>query len=256
MPVSGTTLRYEDDFGYCTVEDVGNVIQHDFSSGSTDPAPEHAAAAIRGCGDWLRRETRRHWFDPQGGSTNYEVSLPTEPRPVTEQAYDIPSSPHSQRGQLAAADERQYPNTRRGTYARVALSHYHFRTIDALRVRARREYTDWVQASDRTEGRSEDYYVTVDDRGRSELYVDTRSIRAQHDYTEAIVADYSYGRERIPETIRRAVALKAAAEVVTDKDSRVRIPDAGGAVDVQTASDIFDRMADEKLAPYRHTPVA
>lgn len=259
MPISASATNYEDDFGYCTVKAVANVLGEPFPVEGSDPSAAHIADAIRGQGAWLRRATKRHFYDPTYDPSNTSdgnVDLPTEPRPVTEQGYDIPSSPHPQHTQLATQQPRRYPRQHRGTYTRVQLDHRYVQSVDALRVRSRSEYEDWVQQSDKSEGRMGEYYVSTDEQtGRSELLVDTRAMTPLADYGEALVVDYSYGLDVIPESIGRAVAFKAASELALDKDSHIQIPDSG-AVDVQTASQEFDKKADKLLKPYRATPVA
>lgn len=248
-----------DDFGYCTVQDVARILGEPFPIQGTDPSAGAIAAAIRGQGDWLRRATRRHFYDPEYDSTGDDgmVDLPTTPQTVTDQAYDIPSSPHAGHTQLATNEQVRYPRHHRGTYARVQLTHRRVTTIDTLRVRSRQAYDDWTAASDRSEGRTNDYYISTDDQtGRSKLFVDSRSITPLPDYNEAVVADYSYGLDRIPDSIGRAVAFKAASELVLDKDSTITIPDSQGPVDIQTASEQFDKQANKLLKPYRATAVA
>lgn len=248
-----------DEFGYCTVKDAANVLGEVFPIQGSDPSANHIADAIRGQGDWLRRRTKRHWYDPDydpASTDDGNVDLPTEPRSVVDDAYDIPSSPHPQHTQLAHHEEIRYPRQHRGSYTRVTLGRRHVQPLDALRVRSRREYDDWVAASDKTQGRSGDYYLSVDPQtGRSELFLDTRALTPQMDWDEAVLVDYSYGHDELPESIRRATAFKAASELALDKDSHIQIPDSG-AVDVQTASQEFESQAEDLLAPYRSIPVA
>ena len=247
--------------GYCSVADVRDVLQDRFEG--SQPSPDDAAAAIAGENDWLRKATKRHWYAPNytdDGST--PVTPPTAPIAVDGETCDVPESPHAPHGQIAHHEERRYPKTQRGHYARVVLDRRYADTLAALLVRERSDYTDWVADPDKAAGRGEDYYLEVDPHtGRSYLFIDARSITPALDYGGAVVASYTYGEpvadfETDGFPVSRAVALRAGAELVVPQDSNVQVPDSGNLTSVKTKADELRADADRLLEPYKAAPVA
>lgn len=249
--------------GYCTVDDVKNALQ-DRLEGS-QPSPDNAVAAIAGENDWLRKKTKRHWYAPdysaEGGSTP-SIDPPTAPIAVDGETCDIPESPHAPHGQIAHHEERRYPKTQRGHYARVTLDRRCADSLDALLVKEGSDHTDWVAASDKTADRGEDYYLDVDPHtGRSHVFVDARSLGPALDYEGAVVASYTYGEpvadfETDGFPVSRAVALRAGAELVVPQDSNVQVPDSGNLTAMKTKADELRAEADRLLEPHKAAPVA
>lgn len=248
--------------GYCSVADVRDVLQ-DRLEGS-QPSPDDAAAAIAGENEWLRKKTKRHWYAPDysADGSSPPINPPTAPIAVDGETCNIPESPHAPHGQITHHEERRYPKTQRGHYARVTLDRRHADSLDALPVRERSDYTDWVAASDKTAGRGEDYYLDVDPHtGRSHVWIDARSLAPALDYEGAVVASYTYGEavadfETDGFPVSRAVALRAGAELVVPQDSNVQVPDSGNLTSVKTKADELRADADRLLEPYKAAPVA
>lgn len=235
---------------------MGDVLQDTFEG--ADPSPAHVEAAILGQNEWLRKATKRHFYDseyaPDGSPP---VTLPTEPLSVSEEVCDVPESPHPQHSQLVHHEERRYPKTRRGRYARVRLDRRDVSTITGLEVRTQREYEDWFADATKTEGRSGAYYLQTDPHtGLSSVYVDVVGMAPLADWQESVVISYDYGDDAMPDTIRRAVAHRAAAELITDDDANIQIPDSGALMSVKTKADEFRQTANSLLKPYRASPMA
>lgn len=238
--------------GYAEVEDVKSVMQDDFR-GST-PTEQQAADAIAGLTEYLRRETRHHWYEPSG-----EADLvPTSPRSVTNIRRDVPSSPHTQDRQIYRDESGiRYPVTQAGRYSRIPLKHPGVETIDTLQVRQRDgSVEDWVAASDKQEGRGEDYYALSegDEFEQSYLYVRASSLGPRTDYNDLLTVDYSHGVE-INGTVRRGVAALAAADLTMDDNVQQAIPDDGNLIQVETKADRYVNQAMRVLGPFFQTPI-
>ncbi|WP_273835133.1 hypothetical protein [Halococcus sp. PRR34] len=250
--------------GYCTVEDVKHALQERFEG--SQPSTANAISAIAGENDWLRKKTKRHWYDPDysddGTTSTPSIDPPTEPITVGGETCDIPSSPHAPHGQITHHEERRYPKTQRGYYVRVRLDRRHAQGIDSLLVREGSDFEDWVADPDKTEGRGDDYYLDVDPHtGRSAVWIDARSIAPALDYEGAVVASYTYGEpvdsfETDGFPISRAVAMRAGAELVIPQDSNVQVPDSGNLTSVKTKAEELREDADRLLKPYKATSVA
>lgn len=248
--------------GYCDVEDVKRALQERFEG--TQPSPADAVAAITGENEWLRKATKRHWYAPDysgdGGSTP-SIDPPTEPITVGGETCDIPSSPHAPHGQITHHEERRYPNTHHGYFCRVTLDRRHAQGIDKLLVREGSEYTDWVADPEKTEGRGESYYLSIDPHtGRSHVFINARTLGPALDYDDAVEASYTYGEpvsnfETDGFPISRAVALRAGAALIVPQDSNVQVPDSGNLTSVKTKADELRADADRLLEPYKAAPV-
>lgn len=243
--------------GYCTAEDVRKALQEaSLDAANAGPLSKSIVdAAIAGQTDWIRRETRRHWFDPDADSDADSANdiLPSSPRQVVDDNYDIPESPHAGHTQIPRVDDDvRYPLTQTGGYARVELGYHDVQSIDKLLVRNGSDYEDWVAKSDRTQGRGKDYYLESDPRTeRYELYVYVRDVHPAQDWRNAVVVDYKYGAEGIPDSIRRAQAALAGADLVMDDDVKTAIPDDGQLIAVDTKADRLIKQAMRLLEPYR-----
>jgi len=243
--------------GYCEPEDVRRVLREASFDGALGQDSEIVDDAILGQTQMLRRRTRRHWYD-SGGAASDLVS--TSPRSVGNIRLNVPSSPHRQDRQLFRGETGvRYPATYSGPYARVRLSHYDVDSLTALQVRdSDGGVEDWVASGDYTAGRGGDYYLhtSSDDEGRSHLYIRGASIGPRVDYQDLLTVGYDYGRDGVPETIRRATALLATEELVLDEDAKTAIPDQGQLVSLESKADQFHKRAMAKLEPYLEAPVA
>lgn len=241
--------------GYCKIEDVRKVLQEKELTGEL--SGEFILSAIVGQTEWVQETTNRHWFDPNqeayggdyGDIYGDSPPLPAEPLVHANDELSIPSTKHAgnQQMQVAAAKQAAYPVRHSGPYTRVKLTRRDVRQITALNVRNNSGgQDDWV--ADNTEGRGEDYYLQVNSHdGFSYLYLHTRSLPRLPGYGNAVLATYEYGIEGVSNTVRRAVALKAAAQLVLDDDAQIGIPDSGQLVSLESKAQAMERQAEELL---------
>jgi hypothetical protein len=236
--------------GYCTEEDVQRALQESDLTG--DVASAFVDPAIAGQTEWVRKRTKRHWYD-SGDQTG---DLFTAPVTVTNEQCSIPSTRHPEARQFKFDDPRQYPKLMAGPYTRIGLAKRALDTLTTLEVRDRAgDLSDWT--SEMTEGRGEDYYTHTDPHSdRSYVYLRGGALPALWDYADAVRVTYDYGIDGIPDTIRRAVAFRAGAELVLDDDVKTMIQDSGQLVNVETKAQAMRNRAEELLSPYMTTPVA
>lgn len=234
--------------GYCEVDDVGDVLFEDFDGAI--PSIGEVQSAIAGQTEATRRALERHYYDPTG------TFAFAGPETVVGESCDIPDTPHAPASVVYIDEQQRYPQTFRGRYTRVALARRDVDSVTGLYVRDRTgAETDW--ATTRTQGRGEDYYVDTDPHtGRTHVYLDVGALPALYDYSGAVRVDYEYGVEGIPETIRRATALLAAAELAINDEFRAAIPDDGQLTNPQTKADQFESRAQTLLNEYDVTKVA
>jgi len=242
---------------YCAPEDVRQALQkEDLDHGY---GPEIVATTIRAVSEWLANRTNGHWYDPTASPGDL---VSDTARAAERVRLDVPASPHRQRGQrshgtrLGSGDAR-YPVTTRGPYARLPLPHPYVQSLTALRVRDRSgDPVDWTAASDKTEGRGEDYYVERPGQqsyGRTYLFVRAAAIGPRYDYDGILSLNYEYGLSADAESwddVRRGVASLTAAEVVDDDSVLAQIPENTRLVGVDTEYDNLVSMADRLLGPY------
>jgi len=141
-------------------------------------------------------------------------------------------------------------------YTRIRLDR---RDVDAVNtlsvVNADGGYDDWVASDDYDGGvgiqhRGEDYWVRVNNGGWSELYLDVHAMDDDlASLSNAVYVDLDYGHSGIPRNIRRAVALRAGAELV--EEAVISIPENATLYGVETKSDEMRSKADELLSVYR-----
>lgn len=243
--------------GYCEEQDVLDVLQEESLGGAL--GSQFVEPTIEAVSDWLRRQSRRHWYDSTGASSDL---VATTAESVSTVRRDVPSSPHTQDRQLFNSDgDARYPVTSHGRYAKIPLPHGYVQSITTLKVRQRDgSVEDWVAASDKLEGRGEDYYVQQDGRdsyGRSYLYVQAASIGPRTDFDGLLTLGYDYGLDAATDEwqdVRRGVATLAALELVTDDDVLTAIPDDGQLVGIDTQYDQLEQQAQDYLRPYLSPP--
>jgi hypothetical protein len=239
---------------YCERQDVLDVLEEASLSGAYSQRPEIIDAAITGLTQDIRAWTNRHWYDPSAASGDLRDDSPVT---ATEMIHDIPSSPHTQDRQLFQShDGVRYPVTHAGPYCRIVLAHADVTTLSALRVRdSAGEFEDWTAALSKTRGRGEDYYLqTPTDAGpsgRTQLYLRAGVLPTLTDYEEALLLDYEYGTDSVPESVRRMTAQYAAAELVTNDEFVAAVPDDGQLVNGETKADRWTAAADKTLDNYR-----
>jgi len=243
--------------GFCELEDVRKALQkqdlqHAYS-------PEMATSAVTAVSRWFARQTNGHWYDTTASPGDLIDSAPAS---ASDVRLDVPSSPHRQDRQLThSTDGVRYPVTHNGPYARIPLPHPYVQDVTTLNVRTRGgDVTDWVAASDKAEGRGEDYYVARRGQhsyGRTYLYIRASSIGARVDYGGLLTVGYDHGLDWQSgpwEDVRRGIATLAAAEVVDDDSVLAQIPENTRLVGVQTEYDNLLSMADRLLNPYLGAP--
>lgn len=243
-----------DDQGYCTLEDVRRALQEtDVSFGDAELSEEFVTDAITGQTDWLERTTEHHWFEPDGLEEDDEDLVPTEPRSRDDEE-SIPT------GGAYIAGEPVTPKTWQGSYTRIRLARRYAQTVSELLVRTPDGYVNWTEEYDGgtwPDAVGDDYYLRVNNSGVSQLYLDTENLLDDDDepllesYSNAVYVTYEYGKERLPKTVRRAVAFRAGAELLRDDESALGIPDNGQLVSVDTKADAMEQKAEELLEPYR-----
>jgi len=242
--------------GFCEADDVRKALQERDLSGPT--GSEFVEPAIAKVSDWLARQGNRHWYDSSGTASD---TVPTTAATVGDVRLSVPSSPHSQRDQLYNDTDARYPVTTAGPYARIPLPHAHVQSVNTLEVRDRAgDVEDWTTASDRVEGRGEDYYVQregQDSYGRTYLYLRARSIGPRYDFGDLLTVGYDHGLDAVEEDwqdVRRGVAQVAAAELVIEDDVLTAIPDNGSLVGVDTQRQQLLDDGRKALEPYLTAP--
>jgi len=245
---------------FCESGDVREALQETSLDGPVNPTI--VTARLQAVSDWFARQTNGHWYD-SGGAAADEVD--TSAASASTVRLDVPSSPHRQRGQPLAGQDRaadnRYPVTSNGPYAEVQLPHRYVTSLTTLDVRdPGGGTTDWVADSDFTEGVGEDYYVQQpgqESYGRTYLYLYAGAIGGRRDYTNLLTLDYDYGLDAQTDSwtdVRNGIALLTAAELSADDDLRTSIPDNGQllGVDTKRQAHLADALsgAQAKLAPY------
>lgn len=242
------------DVGYCELEDVRTALrERDLSA---DLGAEFVEPAVRGQSEWLRKQTRRHWYDSGAAAGDLISSTPMS---ATDIRLDVPSSPHVQDRQILNDEVgARYPVTSAGPYAKVRLPHYHVDSVSALTVRGwEGDVVDWTTDPEQVEGRGDDYYLsTSEPEGASHLFVRADSIGPRVDFGDLLTLDYEFGEDGVPDTIRRAVSLLAASELVLDDDTEVAIPSDGQLIPLDTKAGKMRKTAHRLLKPYKETPIA
>jgi len=140
-------------------------------------------------------------------------------------------------------------------YTRITLNRKDVDAVNELLVaNSTGGYDDWVASSDYSGGvgmthRAEDYWVRINNGGVSELYLD---VHAMDDdlvsLSNAVYVDFDYGHEGIPENVRRAVAFRAAADLV--EEPSFQIPDNATVYGAESKASELRDQADELLEVY------
>jgi hypothetical protein len=231
---------------FCEREDVRLVLQE--TTRKFDESDQLSAdiveAAIQAASTWYANQTDAYFYDSSGGGTLVD-DAPATASGIIE---SVGSSPHRQGSQIFAtqrgASQPTYPNTRDGTFVRVQLPALFVESVDRLLVRDRDGgATDWIAASDKLEGRDEDYYLQVDGTdafGRSYLYLRAASIGARRSFTDLLTIDITYGldeTDRSWQDVRRGIAALAAAQVIVDDNVIAQLPDSGSLINATTQHD-------------------
>ncbi len=241
--------------GYCTVDDVRRALRDADLPGDAVQDRQIVVDAIVGQTDWLTASIDRHFYVADGLDEDSDDIVPTGPKTRQQEEQSVPSTPHAgpRQMQVAASRQARYPLRNNGPFTRVRLDKHYADSLSALEVRdASGSYSDWVADPDKTEG--EDYRLYVEPGSTSSpSYVDLRArlLPNLSNYENAVRVSYDYGLGELPSTIRRAVAMKAAAELVTGDDAALGIPENANLVAPETKVQTLERQAEEKLEVYQ-----
>jgi hypothetical protein len=141
-------------------------------------------------------------------------------------------------------------------YTRIRLARKDVDAINTLNViNEDGGYDDWVSSNDYDGGvgnshRGEDYWARVNNGGVSELYLDVHAMDDDiASFAKAVYVDFDYGHEGIPRNVRRAVALRAAAELI--EEPVFEIPDNARVYNVESKAEEMRTKAEELLEVYR-----
>jgi hypothetical protein len=141
-------------------------------------------------------------------------------------------------------------------YTRITFDRRDVKSVNKLLVIGEDgSYTDWVDSDDYDGGvglehRGKDYWVRINNGGWSELYIDVYSLDDDlASLSNAVYVDLDYGHEGIPRNVRRAVALRAGAELV--EEAVIEIPQNATIYNIETKADEMREKADELLEVYR-----
>ncbi|WP_265109180.1 hypothetical protein [Halosolutus halophilus] len=240
--------------GYCTVEDVRRALQESGFSGATvEDNNQVVVDAITSHQEWLEKTTKRHWYEPNGITEDDHGIIPTSPKSRDDEE-DIPT------GGAVVAGEPATPKTWQGSYTRIRLARRDAESVSELLVRTPDGYEDWTtEYSGGTwpNALGDDYYLRVNNGGWTELYLDAKNLLDDDDepllesYANAVYVSYTYGHEGIPQTVRRAVAMKTAAQLLApDDDSALGIPENASLQSVESKVQALERQAEELLEVY------
>ena len=247
------------DVGYCTLEDLRRALQEAELPGDIEQDQAIAVDSITAQTEWLEKSLKRHWYAPAGADILDEataIDIPTEPNSRDDEE-DIPTS-----SAFVVDDDGPAPKTYQGDYARISLDRRDAGAVSKLLVRdADGGYTDWVASDDYDGGQfsdalGDDYYVRVNNSGWSYLYLDVTNLYDDEKeeyvldtFSNAVYVFFDYGHEGFPQTLRRAVAFRAASDHV--EEAAMQIPDSARVRSVESLADKFERKAEELLEVYR-----
>ena len=239
--------------GYCTLEDVRRALREAGLPGDVQQDKRIAVDAIVAETEPLQRSLKRHFYEPNGIDEATEVDIPTGPK-TRDDEESIPT------GGAHIVGEPVTPKTWQGPYTRIQLGRNYAEEINELLVQGEDgSYTDWV-ASDEYSGGGwpdavgEDYFLRINNGGVSHLYLDSQNFLDEDgepivdSFANVVYVEFSYGHEGIPQAVRRAVALRAGAELV--EEAVIEIPSNATVYNIETKAEKMREKADELLAEY------
>jgi hypothetical protein len=240
------------DVGYCTTEDVREVLQETSAAfGSNELDTAFVEAAILGESERIQETTNRHWYVPTAPAS---VLVSDSPRTHSEDEQDIKAGPHAGNSQLFEARRTgqakpEYPVLHGQRYTRVQLFRRDVSAITELLVRQTDgSYDDWTTDPDIVQGRGEDYYLQVNDStGITYLYLNAAALSPLSDYGAAVIATYEYGVDELPKTVRQATASRAAASLLREDETKQAIPDDGQLVSLDSKADELEDRAERLM---------
>ena len=239
--------------GYCTLEDVRRALREAGLPGDVQQDKRIAVDAIVAETEPLQRSLKRHFYEPNGIDEATEVDIPTEPK-TRDDEESIPT------GGAHIVGEPVTPKTWQGPYTRIELGRNYAEQINELLVQGEDgTYTDWVASDEYAGGQwpdavGEDYFLRINNGGVSHLYLDSQNFLDEDgepivdSFANVVYVGFSYGHEGIPRAVRRAVALRAGAELV--EEAVIEIPSNTTLYNVETKAEKMREKADELLEEY------
>ncbi|SEQ30870.1 hypothetical protein [Natrinema salaciae] len=245
------------DTGYCTLDDVRRTLRKSQLPGDISQDEEIAVDAIVAETEPLEKSLKRHWYEPDGISETTEIDIPTEPKSRDDEE-DIPT------GGAHLVGDPITPKMWQGDYTRIELERRDAESISELLVRdSDGGYTDWVSSNDYDGGPwpgalGQDYVLRVNNGGWSHLYLDTTNLLVEDadeddeyyldSFSNAVYVSFDYGHKGIPRNVRRAVALRAGAELV--EEAVISIPENATLYNIETKAEEMRTKADDLLEVY------
>ena len=243
-----------DKVGYCTLEDVRRALRKADLPGDVGQDKQIATDAVAAETEPLEKSLSRHWYEPDGINEATAVDIPTAPKSRDDEE-SIPT------GGTHIVDEPATPKTFQGDqYTQIAFHRRDVKSLEQLLVRNEDgEFVDWTQSSKYSGGTwptavGEDYYLRVNNGGRSVLrlaiehFLDEDGDPLLDSHSNAVYVTYSYGHEGIPRNVRRAVALRAGAELA--EEAAIGIPANATIYNIETKAEEMRSKADELLEVY------
>ncbi len=273
---------------YCTLEDVRRALRKRDLPGDVSQDDKIALDAIYAESDWVEKTRKRHFYEPGGIEEADAVDIATEPKTRDDEhdiqsssAFVtgsnerkrhrfransdalLESDPRSGRRRRDRRDRKleirlsfgDVHDRSRSAYTRIKLERRDVTAVNELYVvNADGAFDDWVESDDFTGGvgnqfRGQDYWVRINNGGIAELYLNVHSMDDDiASLSNAVYLDIDYGHEGIPRRIRRAVALRAGAELV--EEAVIEIPQNATIYNIETKADEMRSKADELLEAF------
>lgn len=241
--------------GYCTVDDVRRALREANLPGDAAQDRQIVLDAITAQTEWIEKQLKRHWYEPNGIDEDTDDLIPTSPKSRDDE-YDIPTA-----SAFIPGEDELAPKKTQGTYAKIDLARRDAESITEFLVRTEDgTFEDWT--STYTGGSwpsalGDDYYLRVNNGGWSRLYLDTENLLVEDEddeyvldsFANAVYMSFDYGHEGLPQTVRRAVANRAGAALV-EKPS-FQIPENAQVKSVESKAEDLRSRAKELLEVYR-----
>jgi len=268
--------------GYCTYDDVRRVAQEASFDGALGQDRELVLQAICGQTTWVQKQTHKHWYEPGGISEDSdgivatgtltrddEHDLPTHAGYVAGAYGDGHARVTATTGTVFDSASGRDPNPKQEirlafgdlddetvpAYTRIRFDRRDVDTVNELNVvNADGGFDDWIASNDYTGGvgtanRGDDFWVRRNNDGDSELYIDVHALDDDiASLSNAVYVDFDYGADGLPDTVRRAVAMRAFGELI--EEPAFQIPDNATVYNVESKADALHERAAELLEPW------
>lgn len=262
----------------------------EFDSGATGNNQNQVVVdAIQSQTEWLEKTAKRHWYVSTAPSEDTHELIPTTPK-TRDDEHDLPRSGglvhgasedrrHRFRMNSDALlesgprhDRRRRHDHRPKREIRLAFGDLHDETVPAYTritldrrdveavnelhvVNANGGFDDWTQEKTGGVGtthRGGDYWLRVNNGGVSELYLNVHSMDDDlASLSNAVYVDIDYGHEGLPRTVRRAIAMRSAAQLLAaDDEASLGIPENANLQSIESKVSALERQADDLLEVY------